>query len=195
MVRSVRGTGGPALRRAALALLVLLSLLTGCGSGEPETREAFNDTDVMFLQMGLAQITEGEQLAQRAQDRSTNAELKAVATELRQQWQTESGTMQRWLMGWERPLAADPSTGVHAGHGDLHALQPDDLTTLDAARGADFDRTAVALILGNLHNSVETMRMESAGGAYPPAKSLADQMAAARQKQIQRLLALAPTIQ
>ena len=79
----------------------------------------------------------------------------------------------------------------HAGHGDLHSLREEDLTALRSARGADFDRTAVALLLGNLHNGVETMRMESSGGAYPPAVELAEQMIEARQPRIQRLLALA----
>ncbi|MFC7531069.1 DUF305 domain-containing protein [Actinoplanes sp. GCM10030250] len=190
-----RGAGGP-VRRAALALIALLTAVcTAACSGAPAEKQApppaFNETDVMFLQMGLAQITEGEQVAQRAEQRAAGAEVRAVAAELREQWQTESGTMQRWLLGWERPMQADPSAGLHAGHGDLHSLREEDVAALDQAKGADFDRTAVALLLGNLHNSVETMRMESAGGAYPPARSLADQMAAARQQQIQRLLAVA----
>ena len=70
-------------------------------------------------------------------------------------------------------------------------MQPDDLPALRAARGAAFDRTAVALLLSNLHNSVETTRMESAGGAYPPARSLADDMTGAYQQQIRTLLIIA----
>jgi uncharacterized protein (DUF305 family) len=190
--RSVRGAGGP-VRRAALALVAVLLLTAGCAQEAKAPAPAFNDTDVMFLQMGLAQIAEGEQIAERAEGKATAADLKAVAAELRGQWQAESGTMRGWLAEWQRPLEADPSSGLHAGHGDLHSLQPDDLPSLDRASGADFDRTAVALLLGNLHNSVETMRMESAGGVYAPAKSLAEEMAAARQQQIQRLLTLAST--
>ena len=193
MDRSLAATGGP-VRRAALACLLLALLVAGCGrAGDPaaEQQPAFNDTDVMFLQMGLAQIAEGDKVAAIAETGAARPELRAVATELRGQWATESGTMQRWLQGWERPLTADPSSGVHAGHGDLHALREEDLTGLRAYQGADFDRAAVALLLGNRHNGMETIRMEATAGSYPEAVDLAGRMTEARQGQIQRLLAMA----
>ncbi|MEU4623676.1 DUF305 domain-containing protein [Actinoplanes sp. NPDC023801] len=191
MGRRLAGSGGPAFR-AALSLL-LLCVLTACGgSPEPASRAAaFNDTDVMFLQMGLAQIIEGDRVAEMAESRASNPEIKAVATELRGQWRTERDSMRGWLEQWKRPLEADPSAGLHAGHGDLHSLREEDFTGLSAFRGAEFDRAAVALLLGNLHNAMETIRMETAGGSYPQAVDLAERMTEARQSQIQRLLALA----
>lgn len=89
--------------------------------------------------------------------------------------------------------AGDRGEGDRAArrHGDLHALQPGDIDGLRAAKGSDFDRIAVALLLGNLHNTMETLRMATAGSAYPKVKSLAETMTATRQGQIQRLLALA----
>ncbi|MEU4426955.1 DUF305 domain-containing protein [Actinoplanes sp. NPDC024001] len=190
MDRSVTGAGGP-VRRAALALFLLVLVAAGCAEPAAAPEPAHNQTDVMFLQMGLAQIAEGQQVAAVAEERAVNPEIRTVAAELLAQWRTESSTMQRWLLAWQQPLGADPSAGVHAGHGDLHSLREEDVAALRAAQGADFDRTAVALLLGTLHNGMETMRMESAGGAYPPAVDLATRMAEARQAQVQRLLALA----
>ncbi|MEV0902350.1 DUF305 domain-containing protein [Actinoplanes sp. NPDC049802] len=174
--------------RAALAVLLLAVLAAGCGRAE---RPAFNDTDVMFAQMGLAQIAEGERLAVIAGERAANPELRAVADELRGQWRTESKTLAGWLEDWERPRAADPSAGAHAGHGALHSLREEDFTGLSALDGPDLDRGAVALLLGNLHNAMETIRMEAAGGTYPEAVDLAKRMTESRQRQIQRLLAMA----
>ncbi|MDI6100040.1 DUF305 domain-containing protein [Actinoplanes sp. NEAU-A12] len=187
MGRRLAGTGGPACR-AALALL-LLCLLAACGG--PAAEEAFNDTDVMFAQMGLAQITEGDRVAEIAGSGAVNPEIKAVATELRGQWRTESATLRGWLERWKRPVEADPSAGAHAGHGDLHSLREEDFAGLRALEGADFDRAAVALLLGNLHNAMETIRMEATAGSYPEAVGLATRMSEARQGQIGRLLALA----
>jgi uncharacterized protein (DUF305 family) len=96
--------------------------------------------------------------------------------------------MRRWLTGWRQPPSADPA--AHAGHGGVHSLRAADLAELAAARGADFDRTAVSLLLGHLHNCVEVARMEAAGGQYPPAKALAETMTTRRQGQIQRMLTL-----
>ena len=178
------------MRRLAAALLTLLAL-AGCTADPAPPPPAFNATDVMYLQMSLDYIRQGDQVVELAEQRTADPRVRALITELGGQWQTEAGTMQRWLTGWQQPPSADPSAGAHAGHGDLHSLRPADIAELEAARGADFDRTAVSLLLGHLHNCVEVARMEATGGQYPPAKALAETTTAERQSQIQDLLALA----
>ena len=179
-------------RQLAAAVLAVLLLVSGCSAQRPETpAPAFGDTDVMFLQMALEQVREGDQVAALTEQRAGSAALRALAAELRAQWREESATMQRWLLGWQRPLTADPSSGAHAGHGDLHMLRPSDIGELRAATGKAFDRTAVSLLLGHLGNCVETARMETAGGSYPPARALGETVTTRRQSQIQRLLQLA----
>jgi uncharacterized protein (DUF305 family) len=172
--------------------MAAVTALAGCGAPRPPAPVTpFNAVDVMFLQMGLEQIKEGDQVATLAAGRAADPTVRAVATELHGQWADESGTMQRWLLGWQQPLTPDPAASAHAGHGDLHSLRPEDIAALRATTGADFDRTAVSLLLGSLHNGVETTRMESAGGAYPPARSLAGAMTGTRMGQIRRLLLVA----
>ena len=178
------------MRRLAVALL-MLAALAGCAADPAPPPPAFNATDVMFLQMSLDYIRQGDQVVALAGQRATAPPVRALITELGGQWQSEAGTMQRWLTGWEQPPSADPAAGAHAGHGDLHSLRPADLAELAAARGPDFDRTAVSLLLGHLHNCVEVARMEATGGQYPPARALAETMTTQRQAQIQALLTLA----
>ena len=180
-------------------VLILAAVLTvaGCGAspapapaGNAESpAPAFNDTDVMFLQMSLEYIRQGDQVAALAEARGA-PEVRGLATELRAQWRTEAGTMQRWLLGWQQPLTADPSAGAHAGHGDLHSLRPRDIADLTATDPAGFDRAALTMLVGHLHNCVEVTRMETAGGRYPPAKALAAAMTRDRQAAIQRMLPL-----
>jgi uncharacterized protein (DUF305 family) len=178
------------VRRLAAALIVLL-VLAGCAADPAPPPPAFTGTDVMFLQMSLDHIRQGEPVVELAAQRATDPRVRVLIAELGEQWQSEAGTMQRWLTGWRQPPSADPAAGAHAGHGDLHSLRPADLAELAAARGPDFDRTAVSLLLGHLHNGVEVARMEVTGGHYPPAKALAETITAQRQAQIQNLLTLA----
>jgi uncharacterized protein (DUF305 family) len=179
--------------RRLLVLAAACGVLAGCGgpSGRPVAPAApVNDIDVMFLQMSLAYGRQGDQVAALAESRGGTAQVRTLATDLRAQWRAESGTMQRWLLGWQRPLTADPSEGAHAGHGDLHSLRASDIAELRATGRAGFDRTALTMLVGHLHNCVEVSRMESAGGLYPPTKALAATMTAARQAEIRRMLAL-----
>jgi uncharacterized protein (DUF305 family) len=178
--------------RWAVALVAVLTL-AGCGGAGTDPappRPAYNDTDVMFAQMGVEQIRQGEQVVALAATRASDPEVKALAAELRSQWRTESETMMNWLIAWGRPLAADPDAGVHAGHGDLHSLRESDIAELGRATGAEFDRTMLSLLTGHLHTSVETARMETAGGAYAPAVNLATATIRHRQAQVQRMLTL-----
>ncbi|GID92451.1 DUF305 domain-containing protein [Amorphoplanes digitatis] len=177
--------------RRLFAAVLLVVALAGCAAEPDPPPPAFNATDVMFLQMSLDYIGQGDQVVALAERRAGDPRVRALAIELRGQWQGESATMRRWLTGWQQPPSADPAAGAHAGHGELHSLRPSDLAELEAAKGTDFDRTAVSLLLGHLHNCVELTRMEATGGQYPPAKALAETMTRQRQGQIQRMLALA----
>jgi uncharacterized protein (DUF305 family) len=199
------------MMRRLIAVAALLALaVSGCGDNRPAadpaasattaeagpssaaapSEGAVNDTDVMFAQMSVEHIRQGEQVVALAAQRATDPEVTALVTELRDQWRGEAETMMGWLAQWQQPLTADPDAGVHAGHGDLHSLRPTDIAELSAAQGEAFDRTALSLLLGHLHNCVETARMETAGGRYPAAINLAAATISKRQAQVQRMLTL-----
>jgi uncharacterized protein (DUF305 family) len=195
---------------AVAALLIVGTVLAGCGrtTGQAPPGSAvvgsassstgvvdaaavgFNDTDVMFLQMSLEHIRQGDQVVELAERRATTAAVRDLAAAMDTEWAAEAGTMTRWLTGWNRPLAVDPASSVHAGHGDLHSLRPGDIEELRTVPAVDFDRTAMTMLIGHLHNSVEVARLEVAGGSYPPARDLAETMTTTRMAQIQTMLGL-----
>jgi uncharacterized protein (DUF305 family) len=175
-------TTGPAATGAAAGAAAGGAAAGGAG--------AFNDTDAMFLQMSLDYIQQGRQVTALAKTRATRPEIRRLAADLEAEWDAESPVLTRWLTGWGRPLVADPSAGAHAGHAALQALRPSDIAELRDASGADFDRTALSLLIGRHHNSVEVTRLESAAGAYPPAKEMAATMTRTSQAQVQQMLGL-----
>ena len=179
-----------------VAVLAALAL-SGCGDPAPSAAPTAsasaatgNATDVMYLQMSLEHIRQGDEVVALAEQRATDPRVRALAAGLRTQWRAEARAMRDWLTRWGRPEQADPDAGAHAGHGDLHSLRPADVAELRAAEGAAFDRTALSLLLGHLHNGVETARMETSGGAFPPAISLAATTTTLRQEQIRTMLTL-----
>ncbi|GAA0807756.1 DUF305 domain-containing protein [Spirilliplanes yamanashiensis] len=184
------------MRRRAVLALAAAVLAAGCGSPAPQEAPVaavagpHNETDVMFLQMVLDHHRQGAELVALAADRGRRPEVRQLAARMKQQWADESRTMTAWLQGWGAPLEADQDAGVHAGHGDLHSLRPSDIEELKAAGEADFDRTALSLLLGHLHNTVEVARMESGKGANADAKALAGQITTTRQEQVQQMLKL-----
>lgn len=178
------------MRRRTILLAVVAGLTpAGCAAG-PEPAPPFNDTDVMFAQMSLEHIGQGDPVVALAERRAADPAVRELATELRAQWRAEAGTLTGRLNRWGRPLTADPDAGAHAGHGDLHSLRESDVAELAAAGGQTFDRTALSLLLGHLHNGVETARMETAGGRDPEMINLAAASIRLRQSQVQRMLTL-----
>jgi uncharacterized protein (DUF305 family) len=187
------------VRLFGLLIAAASLLLGGCGAQAPVVAPsaaapapggAFNNTDVMFLQMSLEHIRQGYEVVRLAEKRAKAAEVRDLAAAMDAEWAGEADTMARWLTAWGRPLTADQDAGVHAGHGDLHSLRPQDIAELRATLGAAFDRTAMSMLVGHLHNSVEVTRLEVAGGLHPQAQELAAAMTASRQAQIQRMLQL-----
>ncbi len=183
---------------ALLVCAVLAIAAAGCDAAgsrtaptaAPSSAAGFNDTDVMFLQMSLEHIRQGYDVVRLAQQRGRTTQVRELAAAMDAQWADEADTMARWLTGWGKPLVAAPDTGLHAGHGDLHSLRPADIAELRASSDADFDRAAISLLVGHLHNSVEVTRLEATGGGYPPAKELAATMTQTRMAQIQQMLRL-----
>jgi len=179
------------MRRRTILLAVAAVLApAGCGADPQPATPGFNDTDVMFAQMGLQHIRQGEPVVKLAERRAADPAVRKLAAELRGQWRTEAQTLTGRLTRWGRPLTADPDAGAHAGHGDLHSLRDSDIAELTAARGEAFDRTALSLLLGHLHNGVETARMETAGGSDPEVINLAAATIRIRQAQVQQMLTL-----
>ena len=170
--------------------MVLALTLAACGERAPAA-PAVTPADVMFAQMSLAHIAQGTVVTGLIAAKTRNPELTAIARELDARWTADRVTLTGWLTAWHRPLAPDPDPSAHAGHGDLHTLRPADVRELRERTGADFDRSAGAVLTGLLNTFVETSRSAAGTGRYPPAISLAATMTTEHQRQVRRLLDLA----
>jgi uncharacterized protein (DUF305 family) len=191
---------------AAFALLAVFGF-AGCSSAQkdagpaaageatvapaaPGASAAHNSSDVMFLQMMIVHIGQGRELAALAVQRSTRDDVKNLATAIDATEDEESKVMTTWLDGWDEPTQTSHDVNMHADHGGLPALGPEQLTELKNAKAADFDRMFLNLLIGHQHNAVELTKLVE-DGRNPETKDLARRIKESRTDQISLMLTMA----
>ncbi|GAA3755760.1 DUF305 domain-containing protein [Plantactinospora mayteni] len=149
---------------------------------------AFNDTDVMFLQMMVTSHGQGLALVRLAPERAQREEVKILAAAIDVTQEAEQQTMRAWLRGWGRGTSADPDANAHADHGGLPVLGPEQLSTLSRNSGATFETDFLNLLIGHQHSAVELARMETKSGVHPEVRDLAQRIDLSRTAQIDQML-------
>lgn len=184
---------------AAVTALVLAACGSGHsgmnhGSGATSTATAssaigsFNEADVAFAQAMIPHHQQAVRMALLAPERAADAEVRALAEQIRAAQDPEIATMTGWLRTWQRPTAMP---GHETGHQGMPGMMSDaQLAALTAASGRDFDRMFSELMIAHHEGAVTMAQQELANGANPAAKELAQQIVTAQQAEIATMKAL-----
>jgi uncharacterized protein (DUF305 family) len=214
-----------ATRRAAVACagLVAAFTLAACGSqnsgGMPGMNHAsassqpaasssrpaatFNGVDVMFVQMMIPHHQQAVEMANLAETRASNPQVKTLAVQIKAAQAPEIAAMTKWLTAWgETPM---PSSSNDMGgmpgmsspmpsmsHGMPGMMSDADMAKLKAASGTQFDKQFLQMMIAHHKGAIEMARQEQANGANPDAKALAANIIQTQQAEIdtmQKLLA------
>ncbi|MEU8142197.1 DUF305 domain-containing protein [Nonomuraea sp. NPDC052129] len=186
-----------------------LALLTACGGGSehdmstmsssapaasqassaPTATEsssaAFNDADVMFAQMMIPHHQQAVEMAEMAETRASDKEVKELAAKIKAAQDPEIQTMQGWLKTWGKPA---PSGGM--GHNMPGIMSEADMKKLEAAKGAAFDKQFVQLMTAHHNGAIEMARTEQSQGSNPEAKALAKTIETAQQTEVEQMQGL-----
>jgi uncharacterized protein (DUF305 family) len=198
-------TNRSVLRRAALSVATAAGsvvLLAACGgehsmagndmtSGAPAATTAsaqpvafFNDADVTFAQMMIPHHQQAVEMAQLAETRAGDAEVKELAAKIKAAQDPEIVMLQGWLAAWGK---AEMPTGEHAGHGMSGMMSEDDMNKLEAAKGAAFDKLFSELMISHHNGAIEMARTQQAQGVNPEAKALAKTIETAQQAEVAQM--------
>jgi uncharacterized protein (DUF305 family) len=186
--------------RAGAALLIA-AVLSSCTSAADQDRvaqppssadvtaevAAHNTEDVMFAQMMIPHHRQAIELAALVPGRSTSPELLALATRIAGEQQPEIDTMKALLLQWD----ADPSAG-HGGHGGMAGMVDEaTMNRLMALSGPAFESLWLQSMISHHRGAIEMAETEIADGRSPDMITLAKNIVAAQQAEIDQMTQMA----
>ena len=199
------------LGRLTVGLIAGALLLAGCSGGSdssdsassasgastPESadsKEAFNNADVTFVQGMIPHHRGALEMAQLADGRAEDPRVIDLASRIEAAQEPEIETMTGWLEEWGEPVPeeSDSSTGGmdHGDMGggmDMGGMSEEDMAALEDASGAEFDRLFLEMMIEHHRGAVEMSETEMADGAYPDAVAMAEEIAESQTAEIQEM--------
>lgn len=196
------------LAGTAIATLALTGCASGAdgttsGAGAPSTSAAaqreFNDADIAFAEDMIVHHRQAVAMAELAAGRTENRQLLDVAARIGGGQEPEIATMTRLLQAWGADVPAeDTATGGMSGmdHGSMPGMDhsamggmsgtmtPEQMTALEQASGAEFDRMFLEGMVEHHRGAVDMAQAELDDGADPEALALAQEIADTQQAEI-----------
>ncbi|GAA0503560.1 DUF305 domain-containing protein [Saccharopolyspora thermophila] len=179
---------------AVVGAAAAAAVLAGCsggdmppmpGHGAPTTAaqpgaEAANAADVAFAQGMIPHHQQAIDMSRLAPERAQSQQVKDLARQIEAAQGPEIHTLSGWLRDWGAP---EPHGGMdHGGMGGM--MSADEMAQLQAARGTEFDRLFLTMMIRHHEGAVAMARTELAEGRFPAAKQMAQQIIDAQQAEI-----------
>ncbi len=195
--------------RAGMSLAVAVGLVacgsdhqSGAGHDLPGTPSASavsgeatasNAADRTFAQMMIPHHEQAVEMADLATTRASDPEVKQLAAQIKGAQAPEIDQLKTWLTQWGAPMPMATASGD--GHGTNHGtpnmdhempgmMSDADMARLEAASGTEFDRQFLTMMIAHHEGAVTMGEEETAQGANPDAKALAQRIATTQQAEI-----------
>ncbi|GAA1789934.1 DUF305 domain-containing protein [Actinomadura chokoriensis] len=190
-----------ARRRAVLALALAAALpLAACSSEPARTKAAsaassapaaaYNDQDVLFLQMMVTHHEQGLEMAGLAAGRADRAQVRTLASAVKATEAEELKLIKSWLGAWSKPATSEAAAQTHLHHGAAPATGAKEINALRKTKGGGFESAFLNLFIGHQGSAVEMARAEQSKGANADAKAFAGRVVESRTAEIQQMLRL-----
>ncbi|MEU2431971.1 DUF305 domain-containing protein [Streptomyces sp. NPDC007861] len=203
---------GAAVAGAVAAGTLLIAACGDRGAGSPAASPeagasaapaaGFNDADVAFAQGMIPHHRQALEMAELADSRASDREIKALASRIEKAQDPEITTLRSWLASWGKPEspASDHGTGHGSGHDDgampgtasgtasgaasgnasgtaSGMMSGHDMDALMSAKGADFDRKFARMMIDHHNGAIAMAEAEQKNGRNAAAKELAGDVA------------------
>ena len=184
---------------AAIATLAAAIVLSSCGTAATQNQglsasatstdqvAAHNADDVMFAQMMIPHHQQAVELAAMVPDRSNNPDVIALAAKIAGEQQPEIDTMKALLLQWNVDPNEMSHESGHAGMAMAGMVNDATMVRLDSLKGASFDMLWLQSMISHHQGAIEMAKTEIADGKSADLITLAKNIVAAQQAEIDQM--------
>jgi len=181
-------------------MMSVVPLIGACGGhsshsdaagGTPPSIDAsapYNGEDLVFVQGMIPHHAQAVEMAVLAPERASSPAVKAIAEKIRAAQDPEIAQMRGWLQQWGQPEMEKDAD--HSGHGMKGMMSDEQMRKLESARGADFDRMFVAMMIDHHEGAVEMSETVGTKGKNADVRTLSQQIIVTQQAEIVEMRAL-----
>ncbi|MGW4795638.1 DUF305 domain-containing protein [Nonomuraea sp. NPDC004297] len=142
-----------------------------------------NAADVTYVQDMVVHHRQAVDMALLAPTRAESAKLKGLADRIQAVQGPEIQYMSTWLREQEQTVPAH-----HAGHAGMPGMAtPEQMDALKAAKGTDFDRMFLQLMINHHMGAIEMSKRVLTGGAHIKIEELATDVSVEQSAEIHRM--------
>ncbi len=151
--------------------------------------EPRNEADATFAHGMIPHHEQAVVMTKLAPERTQNAQVLDLAERIEAAQAPEIDQMKGWLAAWGDPHKPGmEGMGGMAGMGGMKGMMSDDqMAALTAASGPAFDKMFLEMMIAHHEGALEQAKTEKADGEFPEALTLADDIIASQQSEIDEM--------
>ncbi|MFJ9779106.1 DUF305 domain-containing protein [Amycolatopsis sp. NPDC101161] len=171
-----------------------MSSSSSAASPAPSSAQAeagHNADDVTFVQQMIPHHSQALDMAKLVPSRSTNPKVLDLASRIEKAQDPEIQQMHGWLSTWGAGMPGMSSQSMPGMSGSMPGMMSDaDLKQLGAAKGAEFDKMWLDMMIKHHQGAIDMAKTELTKGANADAKALAQKIIDAQQAEITEMRGL-----
>ncbi|MET7350902.1 DUF305 domain-containing protein [Streptomyces mirabilis] len=144
-----------------------------------------DEADVTFAQMMIPHHEQAVAMAELADGRASDAEIKDLAAKIEKAQDPEIKTMTGWLKSWGKPTARGDMPGMDMGGDGM--MSDKDMKELKAMQGKEFDKMFAQMMIDHHNGAIAMAKTEQKSGQNADAKKMADAIVTGQSAEVKQL--------
>ncbi|MFL5997628.1 MAG: DUF305 domain-containing protein [Streptomyces sp.] len=150
----------------------------------------FNAADITFAQMMIPHHKQALEMAELADGRASDAQVKDLAANIEKAQDPEIKTMTGWLKSWNKPTAMESMPGMDHGSGD-GMMADADMERLKSMKGAEFDKMFAEMMVEHHNGAISMAEDEQRNGKNTNAVKMAGDVVEGQSAEVKQLQSIA----